>query len=446
MESGEYMVRSLWSGVAGLKTHQQKMDVIGNNVANVNTTSYKSQQTTFGDLLYQTSRRANGASAVRGGTNARQVGLGVRTGAIMTNIGKQGSIQTTDNALDVSITGDSFFMVENASGQMNYTRDGSFSVDANGYLVTRSNGYYVRGITQEGGDAANTGRIQVLPLDDDGNLINLAGEATTYARVTGNISRTDSLLASENGRTVNLEFYGTDGKIYTARFQFTNAGDDNDTTYQANLTAIYDENHNRIEGGVPENMNVALNYDPATGKFVSANGAANGQVEVTFQGDAAAAGTVTIDFSGTTNYAPLNGATSSSLETHRGDIEGNFEGYPEGMMKSFAIGQDGTITRYYSNGQTRFAGKIVVAEFANVTGLAKEGENLYSATGNSGDAQLMFVTDDGGYMTSGTLEMSNVDLSTEFTDMITTQRGFQANSRVITVTDTLLDELRQLKR
>ncbi len=440
------MIRSLWSGVAGLKTHQMKMDVIGNNVANVNTTSYKAEQTTFGDLLYQTTRRANGATDIRSGTNAKQIGLGAKTSAIMTNVAKQGSIQTTDNGLDVSISGDSFFVVENHNGELNYTRDGSFSVDANGYLVTRSDGYYVRGSLDENGDAGTSGRIQVLPLDEEGNMIDMEGEATTYARVTGYISRLDKTLSTEAGRTVDLEFYGTDGNTYTMRLQFKDAGDDNPTTYQANITAIYDSNHKRIEGGLPEETSIALNYDPSTGKLSNANGAEDGHVQVTFQGDAAAAGSLTVDFSETANYAPMNGMTSSLLEAHRGDREGNNEGYPEGQMNGMSIGRDGTITRFYSNGQTRFAGKIVVAEFANVTGLSKEGKNLYSATGNSGDAQMMYVTKDGGYMTSGTLEMSNVDLSSEFTDMITTQRGFQANSRVITVSDTLLDELRQLKR
>ena len=445
-ESGEIMMRSLWSGVAGLKTHQVQMDVIGNNVANVNTTSYKAQKTTFGDLLYQNAKRATPASNVRGGTNPKQVGLGAKTASIMTNVAKQGSIQQTDQVFDISITGDSFFVIENNKGQMNYTRDGSFTVDANGYLVTRADGFYVRGSLQEGGDAGATGRLQVLPLDEEGNMIKMAGEPTTYARVTGNISRTDNLLGADGGRKVDLEFYGADGKTYTVRFAFTDAGDDNATTYQANITGIMDENHNYIEGGVPEGTAVALTYDPSTGKFTGADGNANGQIQLTFEGDAAVAGSLTLDFSGTTNYAPLNGASSSSLFTYRGDVEGNGEGYPEGDMNGVAVSRDGTITRLYSNGQNRFAGRIVVAEFANVTGLSKEGENLYTVTGNSGPAQMMYVTDDGGYMTSGTLEMSNVDLSTEFTDMITTQRGFQANSRVITVSDTLLDELRRLKQ
>ena len=266
------MIRSLWSGVAGLKTHQMKMDVIGNNVANVNTTSYKAEQTTFGDLLYQTTRRANGATDIRSGTNAKQIGLGAKTSAIMTNVAKQGSIQTTDNGLDVSISGDSFFVVENHNGELNYTRDGSFSVDANGYLVTRSDGYYVRGSLDENGDAGTSGRIQVLPLDDAGNMIDMEGEATTYARITGYISRLDKTLSTEAGRTVDLEFYGTDGNTYTMRLQFTDAGDDNPTTYQANITAIYDSNHKRIEGGLPEETSIALNYDPSTGKLVESKG------------------------------------------------------------------------------------------------------------------------------------------------------------------------------
>ncbi|WP_051656564.1 flagellar hook protein FlgE [Butyrivibrio sp. AE3004] len=440
------MMRSLWSGVAGLKTHQIQMDVIGNNVANVNTTSYKAQKTTFGDLLYQNARKAAGPTAVRGGTNAKQIGLGAKYSAIMTNIEKQGSIQQTDNVFDLSITGDSFFVIENQKGEMTYSRDGSFTVDAEGYLVTRADGFYVRGSLQEGGAAGATGRIKVLPLDDEGNLEKMAGAPTTDARITGIISRTDNLLSSDRGRTVDLEFYGNDGKTYTARFKFDNAGDNNDSTYRATVTGIYDENHQLIEGGVAENTTVNLVYDPTTGAFVSANDNTQGQFQLNFQGDAAAAGSVSVDFSGTFNYAPKNGMSGSSLEAHRGDKDGNGEGYPEGDMNGVAIARDGTITRLYSNGQNRFAGRISVAEFANVTGLSKEGENLYKATGNSGPARMMYVDDDGGYISSGSLEMSNVDLSAEFTDMIITQRGFQANSRVITVSDTLLDELRQLKR
>lgn len=440
------MMRSLWSGVAGLKTHQLQMDVIGNNVANVNTTSYKAQKTTFGDLLYQNAKRATPASNVRGGTNAKQIGLGAKTSAIMTNIAKQGSIQQTDYVFDLSITGDSFFVIENQRGQMTYSRDGAFTVDAQGYLVTRADGFYVRGSLDEGGEAATNARIQVLPIDDNGDLIKMEGEATTSATVTGNISRTDSLLSADGGRKVDLEFYGTDGKTYTARMQFTDAGDDNPTTYQATFTMIMDSNHNVIEGGVPEDATVNLVYDEHNGKFVSANGSNDGIFNIAFTGDAAVAGALAVNFANTTNYAPLNGASSSSLAAYKGDPDGNGEGYPEGDMNGVAVARNGTITRLYSNGQTRFAGRIVVAEFANVTGLAKEGENLYTVTGNSGPARYMYVDDDGGYMTSGTLEMSNVDLSGEFTDMIITQRGFQANSRVITVSDTLLDELRQLKR
>ncbi len=441
------MMRSLWSGVAGLKTHQIQMDVIGNNVANVNTTSYKAQKTTFGDLLYQNARKAAGPTMTKGGINAKQVGLGAKYSAIMTNIEKQGSIQQTDNVFDLSITGDSFFVIENQRGEMNYSRDGAFTVDAQGYLVTRADGFYVRGSGPDAENAGATQRIQVIPIDNEGNIEKMAGAPTTYERITGIISKTDSLLADERGRTVDMEFYGNDGNTYTARLKFDNAGDTNDSTYRVTVTTIFDQNHQEIEGGVAEpNPTIDLIYNPATGAFVSANGNAQGQVQLAFQGDAGQAGPLTLDFSGTNNYAPKNGMSGSSLEAHRGNAQGEGEGYPEGDMNGVAIARDGTITRLYSNNQNRVAGRIVVAEFANVTGLEKQGENLYAVTPNSGPARNMYVDDDGGYISSGSLEMSNVDLSAEFTDMIITQRGFQANSRVITVSDTLLDELRQLKR
>jgi len=140
------MMRSLFSGVSGLKTHQTRMDVIGNNIANVNTTSYKSQSMVFSDLLYQTTQAASGANAAtgRGGINARQIGLGAKTGAISTAIAKQGSAQSTNNPWDIMITGDSFFVVSNGA-QNFFTRDGSFTVDGAGNLVMSSTGYTVMG-------------------------------------------------------------------------------------------------------------------------------------------------------------------------------------------------------------------------------------------------------------------------------------------------------------
>ena len=138
------MMKSLFSGVAGLRTHQTKMDVIGNNIANVNTTSFKSQSITFSDLMYQTTQSATAASETKGGVNPRQIGLGSKSGAIGTAIDTQGATQTTNNPFDMMITGDSFFIV-NDGAQTKYTRDGSFYVDGAGNLAMQSTGYYVYG-------------------------------------------------------------------------------------------------------------------------------------------------------------------------------------------------------------------------------------------------------------------------------------------------------------
>ncbi len=433
------MVRSLWSGVAGLKTHQTEMDVISNNISNVNTTAYKSQQMNFTDLLYQAKKSATAATATRTGTNATQVGLGARTGAIMTMIGAQGSVQTTNNAFDLSITGDSFFTVADAD-HIWYTRDGSFTIDGTGYLVNQNQGLYVLGWrSADGFTVDTTGNLQNLQLISDDNKT-LEGEATTAVTFSGNLDRYDSQLSTDEGRVVAIEVYGTDGERYTIKYSFTDAGDDIATTFAATVTGVMDANGNAID--YTDNVGtVNLIYNAANGTFTSANGNENGIVAFAFGGNV---GTINVDFSSTTSYAAKN--NTSTVTAARGDINGNNEGYPEGAMTGVTIGTDGTITASYGNGQFRIIGQLAVAEFINATGLQLDGNNLYSATGNSGDPQYMVVTADGGYMSSGTLEMSNVDLATEFTNMITTQRGFQANSRVITVTDTLLEELKNLKR
>ena len=198
------MLRSLWSGVSGLKTHQLEMDVIGNNIANVNTTAYKSQATGFSDILYQTVREGSAAAETKGSTNMAQVGLGARVGSIITNIASQGSAITTNNALDLMITGDSFFVIE-AKGVQNYSRDGAFTVDAEGYLVTQSDGYFVKGVDGGNVTSAAPDRLQVIkraPIDLDGdgiisdneNVDYMPGERTKEAYMKGNTNSMDDAL------------------------------------------------------------------------------------------------------------------------------------------------------------------------------------------------------------------------------------------------------------
>lgn len=657
------MMRSLYSGVAGLKTHQIKMDVIGNNIANVNTTAYKSQSITFSELMYQTTQAASGPNETTGtaGVNAKQIGLGVTSGAISTAITTAGATQTTGNPFDIRITGDSFFIVND--GMNNYfTRDGSFYVDAAGNLAMTANGYNVMGwgvdpTTQ----TIKQDIVEPLRIMSADNLT-YPPEATTKACVSGILDKNDTNAASADGKVISVSIYDGLGYSYTAKFAIKNLEEEGQ--YTVELTDILDGTTNeslkdrynvgsikdiatfgeekvleetvlaslldgvkfdplgdgtyykkvglseafsdydtkRVSGityTVPDTVakdtaytagqEVVLNgegtiskddleeafdliyvqeatksyyyykdaegnavtldnnspaddwatalgktgldnfqatmdadgnvsfkftqtftvdgnmtydganfvkeisieeaygvdttkpnttykfmvapdgqaqitsttivsgntliYDTATGEFKSINGAdtavldfaentvdiLGNPVDLTHFSD------VSIDWTASSMF---NNNKTSTIGMVSGDKQGLGSGRKLGELSGVSIQNNGMIYASYDNGQTRLLGQIAVASFSNASGLQKEGENLYSATLNSGefDGIGVDVTAGGGYMSTGVLEMSNVDLSAEFTEMITTQRGFQANSRIITVSDTLLEELVNLKR
>ena len=434
------MLRSMWSGVSGLKTHQVEMDVIGNNIANVNTTGYKSKAMTFKDTLYQTMSNATAATDVKGSISAKQIGLGTQTGSIKTNITSQGSTLTTYRTLDLMINGDSFFAVAkdiSDAASVAYTRDGNFDIDANGSLVTASNGYYVLGWT----GTATTGAIGRLDIVTAATST-LAGTSTTAATFRGNIDKNDSLLSSDEGKVLNLEVYDSTGETYTLKFKIDDAGDTNTSTYTLSLTGAMDADGNEVSI-TGSGTDVSLVYSPSDGTLVSANGATSGLVTLNFTGALSTVGPLQLDFSASTNY---NSSGNSTIRVVKGNIEGLNTGYAVGNMTGYSIGNDGSINLEYSNGQTVQYGTIATTIFANSAGLASLGDNLYAASVNSGDPQYQRVDEDGGYISSGTLEMSSVDLAMEFTNMITTQRGFQANSKVITTSDEMLQILKGLKR
>ncbi len=466
------MMRSLYSGVAGLKTHQTRMDVIGNNIANVNTTAYKSQSMTFSDLMYQTTQAASGANATTGvgGTNARQIGLGAKTGAIKTAITQQGATQTTNDPFDVMITGESFFVVNNGSENF-FTRDGSFYVDGAGNLAMTSTGYNVMGWFPDTADptAIKQDTVKALRVMTEANMTYPA-QATSQATFSGIIDTNDTNVTSTEGRVVNLEVYDNKGFKYTIRCTLH----DEDTTaddgmFYLQVEDIIDSSGNSVVAsgstisdyvkinnvtghtGDASGATVLLQYSTKDGSFVNvgkAKGDTAAQTSITFSFDASKLPSfenITADFSATSNQ---NNNGSSTFVASKGDSKGNGSGRKVGEMSGISIQKDGKIYASYDNGQKRLLGQIAVANFANASGLSKEGDNLYSATQNSGDFNGIGedITAGGGYMNSGVLEMSNVDLSAEFTEMITTQRGFQANSRIITVSDTLLEELTNLKR
>ena len=422
------MLRSMFSGVSGLRSHQTMMDVIGNNIANVNTVGYKSATTVFQDLLSQAIRgagvpdqTANGA----GGTNPAQVGLGVTIAGISSNF-TQGASQLTGRATDLSIQGDGFFVVRDGAQQL-YTRAGSLNFDALGRLVT-ADGSVLQGWTADASGAINANAAVVdlsMPL----------GQSTAPS-VTGNVRLGGNLPADAAVGTqivTSLTVYDVQGMPIDATFTFAKTAADAwtvtatmpDTTTQAPVTV----------------GTANLVWDP-TATPPAFNPAPSLTLSPTAATGAWAGGTIAIDFGAAGDATALRQfAGQSSVAALSQD------GAALGTLQSFAIGGDGIVTGVFSNGRTRPIGQIALAGFSNASGLEKTGSSLYRASVNSGLPQIGRAGSGGrGTLSGSTLEMSNVDLAQEFTNLIIAQRGFQANSRVITASDELLQDLVNLKR
>ncbi|SDB10484.1 flagellar hook protein FlgE [Eubacterium oxidoreducens] len=450
------MMRSLYSGVAGLKTHQTKMDVIGNNIANVNTVGFKSSSVTFSDIMYQTTQQASGANATTGtgGVNAKQIGLGVSTAATKVSITSSGAAETTGNAFDIMLNdanATNFFIVNNGTENI-FTRDGSFYVDNAGNLCMASTGYNVMGwqVDENGNIVKDT--VSALRIMQPANLTS-APEATTAATASGIIDKNDPNL--EDGLAMNLTIYDNLGYSYIVKFSITSTG--NDGVYSAEITSVTDSDGNDVMAAAgltsadivnngTANGTFTLSYSTADGSFAGVDGDANDTdlvLNLTALGDSFA--DVTVDFTDTQN---VDNGKLSTIGVDSGDSDGYGAGKKLGAMTGVSIDNTGKIYGTYDNGNTVLLGQIAVAQFANASGLEALGDNCYATTLNSGefDGIGVDISADGGSMTTGALEMSNVDLSSEFTSMITTQRGFQANSRIITTSDSMLEELINLKR
>ena len=549
------MMRGMYAGVSGLKTHQTRMDVIGNNIANVNTVAFKSSSVTFQDMLYQNLSGASGANAITGvgGVNAKQVGLGVTLGATNINITGAGAAETTGRGFDIRLTDSNstnFFIVNNGSENV-FTRSGSFYVDGAGNLAMTSTGYTVMGwqVDPVTGEVVKD-TVSALRIMKPENMTS-PPEATTDATMSGVIDKNDPDVSSDTGLIKNLNFYDKLGYSYTARFAIKKVDDKGNFTVE--LDSILDSNGNAIvdadkltnqqleslfgrqkteniqynlqkgfkeQGGKvvytdKNNVDYVLNYDQQTRTY-TANGLPNTKFTLKdvygvsqemleridagkatlpnpFDGLAqpltisdtrvvnelkfsaadgkflgVGAGTdpsailnlagsglfqnnnfenITIDFSKTQN-TNNGGKSTVSMDTGNVNDKSLGKGKKLGDLIGLSVDNNGKIFGSYDNGNTELLGQIAVAQFANASGLEKLGDNCYGTTLNSGDFDGigLEVSADGSKMTSGELEMSNVDLSQEFTNMIVTQRGFQANSRIITTSDTMLEELVNLKR
>ena len=468
------MMRSLYSGVAGLKTHQTKMDVIGNNIANVNTTGFKSSSVLFSDVLYQTSANATGATATTGGTNASQIGLGTKTASIQTSITQNGSAQTTNNTYDMMLSGSAFFVVSRG-GSNYFTKVGSFGVDGSGCLVNGS-GYQVMGwqVDPDNPTQIKKDTVSALYPESEANKVS-SPQMTTDAHLTGNIDMTDPELTSVDGRTISVSIYDALGYNYTVKFKLTQDQNQADKSlYNLEITSIKDSNNIEItgtddpttdvvEGGYTATIgganSIQVKFDADTGNFeyAGAAGQKNAMLEIkpknpnekgdVFQSviNGEKMDGIDVDFSYLTRFESNR---KSTVKAVRGAADSTGGGRSMGKLNDVSIDETGKLYGVYTNGETKLLGQISVATFENPMALEALGNSVYTTTQNSGyfDGIGTSVDENGGKISQGVLEMSNVDLSAEFTDMITTQRGFQANSRIITTSDSMLEELVNLKR
>jgi flagellar hook protein FlgE len=390
------MLRSLYSGISGLRSHQTMLDVTGNNIANVNTTGFKVSATQFQDTLSQMVQGAGGAQPDAGGTNPAQVGLGVRVAGISTNF-SQGAAQSTGKASDMMISGDGFF-VTRLGNETLYTRAGAFDFDSEGRLVS-PDGSLVQGWTAVGGVIQTGGAVGDITLPRQAIA---PAKATANSVVAGNLPA--DAVVGDPAIVRDVSVYDAQGAARTLTLSFSRTAAGWDVT-----------------------------ADDGSGPVV-ANLVASGN---TFTGGAGfTVGGIAIDLSALTGYA---GVTTVAINSQ--------DGRTAGTLESYTLSKDGTLIGSFSNGAKESIARICLASFVNPGGLEKAGSSGYRATINSGTAELGTPGAAGlGSLAGGALEMSNVDLSQEFTNLIVAQRGFQANARVITTSDEVLQELTNLKR
>ncbi len=500
------MLRSMFSAVSGLRNHQAFMDVVGNNIANINTVGFKQSRVTFQDILSQTMRGATAPTLNRGGINPMQIGMGsvlAGTDTLFT----QGNLQSTGKLTDLAIQGDGFFIL--ADGQTRYfTRDGNFDIDLNGDLVNPATGLKVLGWQADEAGNINT--------TDPIGPINIPVGRTVPAKVTSNVSIGGNLNAVIDSFGPITQTVGSGGSASLTGV-FNGSSTTSYTVTVTNVDALGNVTDILLDDGTTSTaisgsggtfnlgngltLHIATRptnsvgdtytfqaYPPkpasATVEIYDSLGVTH-QLTVTFtpQGNNTWSWTVTsndasvtsitqtpnpatISFSPTGNYTGptpagtlnitlangnnLTVALDLSKITQRGlptDLKVNQDGYSAGSLVTFNIGSSGEIVGVFSNGVRLTLGQVALANFANPGGLMKEGNNMYSATGASGDPQVGTPNTGGrGSINAGFLEMSNVDLAQQFTNMIMAERGFQANSRVITASDEMLQDLVNIKR
>lgn len=414
------MMRSLFAAVSGLRNHQTRMDVIGNNIANVNTVGYKASRVTFEESLTQligsASRPPTADTGGVGGTNPTQIGLGMNISSV-DQIFTQGNLESTGVTTDLAIQGPSFFVVSDG-GQSLFTRAGNFQVDGDGRLSLATNGYVVQGRVATAGVLSDTVGDIRLPIGQRS-----PARASTEATLAGNLDATAEI---GDQRQVSIALLDEQGGPHEASVLFEKTGP-NTWSYTA---SVADATVNSGGAGVLTFNDDGTLASPATATldFTPDGFGAAQAVDLVF-------GTVG-EADGLSQFA----SPSTALIREQ-------DGYTMGDLTRIGIDATGLVQGSFSNGETLILGQVAMADFNNPGGLVRLGDGLYTGSANSGDPVIGFANEGSqSFMTSGALEMSNVDLSMEFTNMITTQRGFQSNARVITTSDEMLQELVNLRR
>ena len=485
------MMRSLYSGVSGLKNHQTRMDVVGNNISNVNTTGFKSSRVTFSDTLSQTLSGASAPTENRGGTNPKQIGLGSATSAIDT-LFTDGSVQSTGVNTDLCLSGNGLFIVKDGNLSY-YTRNGNFKFDKEGYYVN-SDGLKVQGWSATTpGDAINTNgqpseicipagktmaasatKVATFSKNLDAAEPMIKSMSVTYVDGTTADVPADTTAAVEVGKdfdagagakkVASITLKMTDGTTTT---ETSGAFKLNNSKPKTTIATIYDSlgnAHNvtiymtKTEVSSKNGNKWTISLDPAgTNKQTITESDGNtttvnmkdlelqfdvngglktgsGTATLTLTNGAGDNQSVNLTFDDVTQYA---GSSTAFATT---------DGNAAGTLKSVSIDSSGVITGTYTNGLNVQEAQVAIAQFNNASGLTKTGNSLYTESNNSGTPNIGTISDLGCTVTPSSLEMSNVDMASELTDMIVTQRGYQSNSKIITVSDELLETLINMKR
>ena len=412
------MMRSLFSGVSGLKNHQTRMDVIGNNISNVNTTGFKSSRTTFADQLSQTLTGSSGPTENLGGVNAKQIGLGSSVASI-DMIFTDGSVQSTGKNTDLCLSGNGLFVVKRGD-QTYYTRDGAFEFDAAGNYVLPGSGLLVQGWM---GAAGANGEWEINTNAATTAITVQAGQSmpatmTTKATYSGNLDAENSTGAKI---TTTVTAYDSQGFKYSVPLIFEKTGTN---TWSVTAGTVAGAGSVNITGGSVSFTTVGVQPASTTSSNAS----------ITITSGAGTPLNIDLDLSSITQFA------------NESTVHAENDGYTSGTLESISIDSSGIITGVYTNGERRQEAQVAVAQFANSTGLTKTGNSLYQESNNSGSANIKTASALGVAITPSALEMSNVDVANEFADMIITQRGFQSNSKIVTVGDEMLETVINMKR